>query len=450
MLSRIATFLIILLLAGCLWGGLAALNESPVYASPAAQPATPTGQADLRINEFMADNVTVLQDPDEPGEFPDWIELYNGGPDPVSLDGLFLSDDPALPKKFAIPAGLSIASQGFMLFYADDDGKQGPQHLSFKLSATGEYIGLYGAKGATLLDSYTFGVQTPDIASGRQPDGSGPWRFLAKPTPGKSNAIPAPAILSVQRNPVQPEATTSVTVTAVIVNDGEIAATLYYSTGGNLQALPMVLIGGTTYQAAIPAQPDNTLVGYFIAAKNSANLTTTSPANAPSDVYRYMVGYHPPTLVINEVMADNQGILEDPTRPGEFPDWIELYNFGPITVSLDSLYLTDDIDKPTRFAIPAGLSIPPDQYLLFFADGTPEQGAQHTNFKLNRSGDFVGLYGAQGSFTIDSQAVGEQFPNLSFGRFPNGSGGWQILFCPTPEDVNVDCGNHISLPFIRR
>ncbi|MCX6043707.1 MAG: lamin tail domain-containing protein [Chloroflexi bacterium] len=220
MLSRITTFVTILLWASCLWALSTAMNEFRVHASSALQSATPAGQADLRINEFMADNVTVLQDPDEPGEFPDWIELYNGGSDPVSLDGLFLSDDPALPRKYAIPAGLSIASHGFMLFYADDDGKQGPQHLSFKLSATGEFIGLYGAKGATILDSYTFGAQTPDVASGRQPDGTGPWRFIAKPTPGKSNAIPAPAILSVQRNPVQPEATTSVTVTAVITNDG--------------------------------------------------------------------------------------------------------------------------------------------------------------------------------------------------------------------------------------
>ncbi|MCX6043706.1 MAG: lamin tail domain-containing protein [Chloroflexi bacterium] len=149
-------------------------------------------------------------------------------------------------------------------------------------------------------------------------------------------------------------------------------------------------------------------------------------------------------------MADNQGILEDPTRPGEFPDWIELYNFGPITVSLDSLYLTDDRDKPTRFPIPVGLSIPPNQYLIFFADGTPEQGAQHTNFKLNRSGDFVGLYGAQGSFAIDSQAVGEQFPNLSFGRYPDGNGAWQILFCPTPSTINRDCANRLNLPLIGR
>lgn len=450
MLSRIATFFAILLLTGCLWGLFATLPEPRVYASSPAQQTAPTGQADLRINEFMADNVTVLQDPDEPGEFPDWIELYNGGADAVSLDGLFLSDDPALPRKFAIPAGLSVAANGFMLFYADDDGKQGPQHLNFKLSATGEFIGLYGAKGATTIDSYTFGAQTPDVSSGHQPDGSGPWRFIAKPTPGKSNAIPASAILSVQRNPAQPEATTPVTVTAVITNDSAIAATLYYSTSGNLQSVPMVKLGDTTYQAEIPAQPDNTLVGYFVAAKNDANLTTTSPANAPSEVYRYVVGYHPPTLVINEVMADNQGILEDPTRPGEFPDWIELYNFGPITVSLDSLYLTDDVDKPTRFPIPAGLSIPPNQYLIFFADGTPEQGAQHTNFKLNRSGDFIGLYGAQGSFAIDSQAVGEQFPNLSFGRYPDGNGPWQILFCPTPSSVNQDCGNRINLPFIGR
>lgn len=32
----------------------------------------------LFVNEFMAANATGLEDADEPGEFPDWIEIYNG------------------------------------------------------------------------------------------------------------------------------------------------------------------------------------------------------------------------------------------------------------------------------------------------------------------------------------------------------------------------------------
>ena len=40
-------------------------------------PASVGAQADLRINEVMADNKVTLSDPDEPGEAPDWLEIYN-------------------------------------------------------------------------------------------------------------------------------------------------------------------------------------------------------------------------------------------------------------------------------------------------------------------------------------------------------------------------------------
>ncbi len=45
----------------------------------------------IAINEFLADNETVVADQD--GEYDDWIELYNNGTDPVSMNGYYLSDD---------------------------------------------------------------------------------------------------------------------------------------------------------------------------------------------------------------------------------------------------------------------------------------------------------------------------------------------------------------------
>ncbi|MHC4745677.1 MAG: PEP/pyruvate-binding domain-containing protein [Planctomycetota bacterium] len=57
----------------------------------------------LYINEFMADNETTKEDPDEPGEYPDWIELYNAGPEPIDLGGMYLTDDINEPDKWMIP-----------------------------------------------------------------------------------------------------------------------------------------------------------------------------------------------------------------------------------------------------------------------------------------------------------------------------------------------------------
>jgi len=83
----------------------------------------------LFVNEFMADNDTTLEDPDEPGDYPDWFEIYNPGSETVDLSGLYLTDDLSDPTQFQIPDGLSIPAGGYLLFYADDDAGQGrPAH----------------------------------------------------------------------------------------------------------------------------------------------------------------------------------------------------------------------------------------------------------------------------------------------------------------------------------
>src|SRR5436190_23890179 len=47
--------------------------------------------ADALISEFMALNNTTLKDRD--GQYSDWIELYNSGPDTVNLNGWYLTDN---------------------------------------------------------------------------------------------------------------------------------------------------------------------------------------------------------------------------------------------------------------------------------------------------------------------------------------------------------------------
>ena len=44
-------------------------------------------------------------------------------------------------------------------------------HVGFKLSASGEEVGLVDRDGRTIIDAVTFGPQLPDVALGRLPDG---------------------------------------------------------------------------------------------------------------------------------------------------------------------------------------------------------------------------------------------------------------------------------------
>ena len=56
-------------------------------------------------------------------------------------------------------------------------------------------------------------------------------------------------------------------------------------------------------------------------------------------------------LVINEFMADNGTTIEDPGEPGEYPDWIELFNASDETITLSGLYMTDDINQPAKWQL---------------------------------------------------------------------------------------------------
>ena len=63
-------------------------------------------------------------------------------------------------------------------------------------------------------------------------------------------------------------------------------------------------------------------------------------------------------VLINEFSADNDAIYEDPDDPGEFSDWIELYNPGPGAVDLSGAYLTDELGDTTQYQIPSGVTLP--------------------------------------------------------------------------------------------
>ncbi|MEM7116200.1 MAG: lamin tail domain-containing protein [Chloroflexota bacterium] len=409
----------------------------------------------VTINEFMASNESTLEDPDEPGDYPDWIELYNGEETAVNLEGFYLSDDSLNLTKYPIPASISIPAGGFILFYADNDPEQGDLHTNFGLGAGGETVLLVGSDGTTIIDSYTFGPQTADVSEGRLPDGADNWTFFTTPTPGQSNSLVPPMISGTMHFPATPESMEDVLVRSTITDaDGAvIAATLYYSATGSFSSVPMSLMSGDTYEAMIPGFAAGTLVDYYITADDDDGLQTSDPQGAPNDVYSYVVDYTPPALVINEFMASNDTTLEDPDEPGDFPDWIEIYNMGSETVDLGGMYLSDDPNDSRKYEIPAGVVVPANGFILFYADGQPEQGAQHTNFNLSAGGESILLFAsdANGNLPIDSYTYSTQVADISEGRCPDGTGEWQFFISPTPGGANACLGAYsVYLPIVRK
>jgi len=138
----------------------------------------------LIINEFMADNETIISD--EFGEFDDWVEIYNLNSEAVSMEGLFLTDDPLIPDKWQFP-DVEIPANDFLLIWTDDDDEQGELHTNFRLNTDGEFIGLYEIDGIMPLDTLSYGTQSEDISFGRFSDGENNWVFMSDPSPGYPN-----------------------------------------------------------------------------------------------------------------------------------------------------------------------------------------------------------------------------------------------------------------------
>ncbi len=159
-------------------------------ATPGAENDDSTTPEDvvLVINEFMADNGSFIEDPDEPGTFPDWVEIFNPGPDAVEMEGIYLTDDLTQTTQWAFPQ-MTLGVGEFVVVWCDDDEGDGPLHTNFKLGSSGEDIAIYGRvdAGNELIDSYVFGQQTTDVSEGRETDGAATWVFFSTPTPGTSN-----------------------------------------------------------------------------------------------------------------------------------------------------------------------------------------------------------------------------------------------------------------------
>jgi len=141
-------------------------------------------------------------------------------------------------------------------------------------------------------------------------------------------------------------------------------------------------------------------------------------------------------LRINEVLQFNESGLQDDY--GANHSWIEIFNSAYNTVSMGGLYLTDDLNNLTKYSLPKGdprLSIPPRNYMLFWADNNPHHGIFHLNFDLRESG-FIALVDANGKTIIDSITLPAQHPDVTYGRIVDGDAEWIHLKKNTPNSPN--------------
>lgn len=145
----------------------------------------------------------------------------------------------------------------------------------------------------------------------------------------------------------------------------------------------------------------------------------------------------PAGLVINELMSSNDTTYADENN--EFDDWIELYNGGTTDIDIAGMYISDDSAEPMKYRIPTcdnNTTIAAGGYMVIWADNEEDQGALHTNFSLSASGEFVGLYTADGTTVADSVTFGAFDQDKSFGRRTDGANDWVVFEATTPNASN--------------
>ncbi len=137
---------------------------------------------------------------------------------------------------------------------------------------------------------------------------------------------------------------------------------------------------------------------------------------------------------INEYMASNEDTLAD--EEGDFVDWIELYNSGSTAVNMEGWGLTDDEEQPFRWVFP-DVTMEPGNFLLVYASGKDRW--LHANFKISSGGEQIQVTRSDGS--IADRAGPVQMPQgITYGRQPDGNGGWAWFPEATPAAANVQTG----------
>ena len=431
-------------------------------------PATAT--ADILLNELQADNeITIADDHDE---YDDWVELVNTGTQAVDLTGYHLSDDDDLEEIHELPGPLSIAAGGRLLLWADGQVDQGPTHLPFRLSSSGETVTLLAPDGVTVVDRIEFPRQFPDHVFQRYPDAGSTWTWGRDPSPVAPNTAPHHGgflvlneLMPRNQNVIQDDAGDFdpwLEIHNPLPIDVSLAGMTLHVAGGTTAPLPSLALAPRAYELVWcdgdAGQGAWHLPELLLAAGGGLELRAADGVTASEVIYPALdidvafarmpdggpwqttVMVTPgqtnpatgdPPLVINEFLARNDSGITD--EAGDHEDWLELYNPGDTPVALAGLFLTDDLAVPDAWALPA-IELAPREHVIVWCDDDEEEGALHASFKISADGEELGLY--LGDELVDSIVFGPQATDVSTGRRVDAGLPWISFDEPTPGAPN--------------
>ena len=140
---------------------------------------------------------------------------------------------------------------------------------------------------------------------------------------------------------------------------------------------------------------------------------------------------------INEISADNSIYVNEYYKKN---DWIELFNATSEPIDVAGMYLSDNLDKPTKYQISGddwvNTVIAPYGYLIIWADKLTTFSQLHAPFKLAAEGGYISLTSADKTWS-DILYYEPHLGTESVGLYPDGSNEVYVMTTPTIAQPNT-------------
>ena len=417
------------------------------------------------------------------GAQPGYVELHNPGASPVDAGGWTVGLENA--SLLTLPAGSSIAAQGYLLVHLAAAGTAPGLQLSANTEETQGTLFLLDPEGAA-VDGLRFGPQAADLAFGRI---EGQWR-LGAPSPGAGHTASATAPLSSLRlnewlaDPPPGEddwlelfnshAALPVVLQGLELScgakTGRYPAVAAVAPGGwarlwcaddatraDAALFPLPSRGstlaladdqGTVFDAlAYDGMPPGKSQGRL---PDGAGPVTLLPYPSPSQAN---YGAIPNAPQLNEILVlnvnGNPSINNAPWA--RRPPWVELRQPQGPGASLEGWELRAGGAVPQTFRFPAGVTLAGGAYLALWCDpaqppGFAVPGHPNTGLDLtDPAATWLELRTPSGA-VADAVSWGPQVADLSIGRSLD-RGDWALLATPTRGAANNGfSGTVVTMP----
>lgn len=161
--------------------------------------------------------------------------------------------------------------------------------------------------------------------------------------------------------------------------------------------------------------------------------------------------YTGPAIKINELLVGNNTTNIGGKKYTNFSSWVEMYNAGNTTVNLSGYYLSSDLANNKMwkiFATGKTATLKPGNMAIFYLD--PDGPKDYAKLDMDMRRGEIGLFTSKGEL-VDSVSYSVlQQPDVSLGRYPDGSDNWAYFDVPTPAMPNssdrYDSPTNIATP----